>query len=64
MNYLEIDKYFGTPLSYVTKPTVPFKWKKVHTALTITGLAIFVYTVVSLKKDFEDKFSIFKEQKK
>ena len=63
MTYPEIHKFFGTPLSQVPKPNVPFKLKMHHVVICFIVLTVIGYGLYSLNRDFTKYINSQKQKK-
>jgi hypothetical protein len=61
MKYPEIQNLFGTPLSHLPKPNLPFKLKTWHIPVILLTLGIFAYGIYAAHRDI--KKTRFKEKR-
>lgn len=61
MNYSEIQNLFGTPLSQVPKPNLPFKWKTWHIIGVLVISGIVSYGIYAGHRDLKELLKKLKE---
>ncbi len=52
LNYNDIDKLFGTPLSQVLRPHKPYQFKMWHVASGLVGVFLMYKGFQKVKEDF------------
>lgn len=62
-SYVDIDRLFGTPLSQLPKPKIPFKikpWHYVAGAIVVCAAGYGLYTIYNdMKSKFRPKSNVF-----